>query len=143
GNLRVPPLRDPRANGVPTARAHVYRSLRASPLRRTLQRTWLERLFHSPPLSLFAGPAWLLEWRTCDHLRSHSQCRRIAPGGNRIAAVDECTAGTRLPRVRRARHQLRRLDRRVTDAGRERVPLCGGNGADRKRRARHVAKPGW
>ncbi len=119
--------RNPRAHGVAAARAHVYQLRRPSPLRRALQRTWLERLFPSPPLSLFAGPARLLEWRTCDHLRSHSQCRRLAPGRNRIAPVDGCIEGTRLPRVRRARHQLRRLDRRVTDAGRERFPLCGVN----------------
>ncbi len=115
--LSVPRPRDPRAHGIAAARAHVHQPRGPSPLRRTLQRTWLERLFPSPALSLFACSARLLEWRTCDHLRSHSQCRRIAPGRNRIAAVDGCIEGTRLPRVCRSRYQLWRLDRRVADAG--------------------------
>src|SRR5689334_7498416 len=78
--------RDPRTHGIAATCADVYQPRGPSPLGRTLQRTWLERLFPSPALSFFARPTWLLEWRTCDHLRSHSQRGRTAPRGNRIAA---------------------------------------------------------
>src|SRR5437879_12537243 len=110
-------------------------------LRRAVQRTRLERMLHSSAIPLFACPAGLLERRACDYLRSHPQRGRIAAKRTRAEALDERISRTRLRRIRRARDQLRRMDRRVACDGRARPAFRCLDGADRKYRARDLAEP--
>src|ERR1044072_6204263 len=106
-----------RANCFHFACADVHEPCRLSTLRRPFQRTWLERMLYSAAIPLFACPSRLLEWRTCDYLRSDPQCGGGAPERNGSASIDECIARTRQRRIRRARHQLRWMDRCIARDG--------------------------
>src|SRR6266513_1418357 len=130
-----------RTDGSHFACADVYEPHWLSALRSALQRTWLERMLHSSAIPLFACPAGLLERRACDHLRSHPQRGRIAAKRNGAAAIDERIARMRLRRVRRARDQLWRMDRRVACDGRARPAFRRLDGADRRYRARDLGEP--
>src|SRR5438552_17091641 len=121
--------------------ADVYEPHWLSAWRSALQRTWLERMLPSTAIPLFTRAARLLERRACDHLRSHPQRGRIAARRNGAAAIDERIARTRLQRIRRARDQLRRMDRRVACDGRARSAFRRLDGANRKYRARDLAEP--
>src|SRR5215475_1652721 len=99
-------------------------------------------MFSSFAISFLESPDWLLEWRTRDYARFDSQRGRTASGRHRGPANNGIVARTRLPRVWRAGHQLRRMGGRFADARRKRFPICGINVADRKCRTRDLAKPG-
>src|SRR6266498_57909 len=131
----------PRTDCFHFACTDVHEPCRLSTLRSAPQRTWLERMLPSTAIPLFACPARLLERRTCDHLRSHPQRRGFAAGRDRAAPIDECIARTRLQRIRRARHELRRMDRCVACDGRARPAFRRLDGADRKYRARDLGEP--
>src|SRR6516165_2081689 len=121
------------ADSVSAARINVIQYNRLLPLGKEVQLTRLERMFYPFAIPLLACPDWLLEWRASDHTGFNSQRGRSASGRHRVASNNGIIAGTRLPRVRRAGHQLRRMDRCAADACGERFPICGVNVADRKR----------
>ena len=130
-----------RTDGSHFACADVHEPHRVSTLRGALQRTWLERMLPSTAIPLFPCPARLLERRACDHLRSHPQRRRIAARRNGAAPIDECIARMRLRRIRRARHELWRMDRCVACDGRARPAFRRLDGTDSKYRARDLGEP--
>src|ERR1700746_1829792 len=99
-----------RADCVSSALTYVCKPHRISALGGALKRAWMEHLFRSFALSLFACPVWLLERRARNYARSHSQCGGPAPSRDRAAATDECLTRTRLSGLWRPRDQLRWMD---------------------------------
>src|SRR5215469_9125007 len=106
-----------RADYVSFARTHVCKPHRISALGGALKRAWMEHLFRTFALSLFACPARLLERRARNYARSHSQCGRPAPRRDRAAATDERLTRTRLSGLWRPRYQLWWMDRRIARNG--------------------------
>src|SRR5437870_2420647 len=122
------------------ARADVHELCWLSTLRGALQRTRLERMLHSPAIPLLARSAGVLERRTCNHLRSDPQRRRVAPGRDGAAPIDERIARTRLRRIRRACHQLWWMDRGAACDGRARSAFRRLDGTNRKHRSRNLGE---
>jgi hypothetical protein len=85
------------ADSLSAARINVIQYNGLLSLGREVQRTWLERMFCSFAIPLFACPDWLLEWRTGDHTGSDPQRGRTTPERHRAAANNGIVAGTGLP----------------------------------------------